>query len=116
MLANSTSRARVPNPAHLFAALGDDTRLALVRRLCDHGPLSITRLAAGSRVTRQAITKHLQVLEASGLVRGTRQGRERVWELEQQRLAEARHYLDMISRQWDSALLRLRDFVETEPR
>src|SRR5713226_1856530 len=98
--------------APLFAALGDKTRLRLVSRLCDDGPMSITRLTAGSNVTRQAITKHLRVLEGAGLVRSTRHGRESVWQLEQRRLKDARHYLDLISKQWDDALVRLRKLVE----
>jgi DNA-binding transcriptional ArsR family regulator len=74
--------------------------------------MSITHLTAGSRVTRQAISKHLRVLEGAGLVRSTRRGRERVWQLEQRRLREARRYLELISKQWDDALGRLRTFVE----
>ena len=98
--------------ALLFAALGDETRLRLVSRLCDDGPMSITHLTAGFRVTRQAVTKHLLVLEGAGLVRSRRRGRERVWQLEQQRLREARRYLELISTHWDEALERLRTFVE----
>jgi len=98
--------------ADLFAALGDPTRLRLVFRLSAAGPMSIARLTEGSDVTRQAITKHLRVLQESGLVRSARQGRESVWQLDQRRLAEARRYLDMISRKWDNALLRLSKFVE----
>ena len=100
------------NSAHLFAALGDQTRLRLVRRLCDDGPMSITRLTAGSRVTRQAITKHLRVMEEAGLVCSKRHGRESVWQLDARRLDEARLYLEQISRQWDAALARLQRFVE----
>ncbi len=74
--------------------------------------MSIARLTAGSRVTRQAISKHLRILESAGLVRSKRRGRETVWRLERQRLQEARHYLDLISMQWDQALGRLRKFVE----
>ena len=104
---------RVSAPAAtLFAALGDETRLRLMARLCDEGPASITRLAAGENITRQAITKHLRVMEGSGLVRSKRQGRESVWELEQRRIEEARHFLAAISMRWDEALLRLRAFVE----
>jgi DNA-binding transcriptional ArsR family regulator len=98
--------------AHLFAALGDRMRLWLVSRLCDGGPMSITSLTVGSRVTRQAITKHLRALKDAGLVRSRRRGRESIWQLEQQRLREARHYLDAISLQWDEALDRLRRLVE----
>jgi DNA-binding transcriptional ArsR family regulator len=100
--------------AHLFAALGDEIRLWLVSRLCDGGPMSITRLTEGSKVTRQAITKHLRVMEGTGLVRCTRHGRESVWRLDQRRIEDARRYLDTISNQWDVALLRLRAFVEDE--
>lgn len=96
----------------VFAALGDETRLRLVSRLCTGGPLSIARLTAGSSVTRQAITKHLQVLAGAGLVRGRRRGRERVWELRPRQLEQARESLDAISRQWDEALGRLKSFVE----
>src|SRR5580700_632376 len=96
----------------LFAALGDETRLRLVSRLCGGGPMSIARLTEGSHVTRQAVTKHLRVMEGSGLVRCTRKGRESVWQLNRRRLEHARRYLDSISRQWDKALVRLKDFVE----
>ena len=74
--------------------------------------MSITRLTGGSNVTRQAITKHLRVMEQVGLVRGTRHGRESVWQLDRQRLEGARDYLDLISKQWDEALGRIRDLVE----
>ncbi len=98
--------------APLFAALGDATRLTLVGRLSTDGPQSITQLTAGSPITRQAITKHLTVLAAAGIVRDVRRGRERIWTLEVARVDEARHYLEHISRQWDDALDRLRTFVE----
>jgi DNA-binding transcriptional ArsR family regulator len=98
--------------APVFAALGDQTRLALVARLCAAGPLSIARLTAGSSVTRQAVTKHLHVLAGAGLVRHRRSGRERIWEFETGRLDEARLYLDQISRHWDVALARLKKLVE----
>ena len=98
--------------APLFAALGDETRLALVVRLCADGPQSITRLATGAAVTRQAITKHLTRLAAVGLVHDVRCGRERIWALEADRVDEARRYLEHISRQWDEALDRLKTFVE----
>jgi DNA-binding transcriptional ArsR family regulator len=74
--------------------------------------MSIALLTAGSRISRQAITKHLRVMEHAGLVRSTRHGRERVWQLQRRRLADARHYLGLISKQWDDALGRLREFVE----
>jgi DNA-binding transcriptional ArsR family regulator len=98
--------------APIFAALGDETRLRLVCRLCNDGPLSITRLTDGSDVTRQAITRHLRVMEHVGLLRSARYGREIIWQLEERRLKDARVYLERISRQWDEALGRLKKFVE----
>lgn len=74
--------------------------------------MSITSLTAGTRVTRQAITKHLRVLEGAGLVRARRRGRESLWQLERRRLQQARRYLELISSQWDEALSRLRKLVE----
>jgi len=105
-------RTRLRTPAALFAALGDETRLDLVARLSSGGPASISRLTVGSGVTRQAVAKHLRVLAGAGLVRGTRRGRESLWRLEPKRLDEAQRSLDLISRQWDQALGKLRLFVE----
>jgi DNA-binding transcriptional ArsR family regulator len=96
----------------VFAALGDPTRLEIVTRLCREGPASITRLTDGARVTRQAISKHLQVLARAGVVRGHRQGRETRWDLQAGRLDVARSFLDLVSRRWDVALERLRTAVE----
>jgi DNA-binding transcriptional ArsR family regulator len=104
--------AELLDAAPLFAALGDQTRLRLLARLAADGPGSITHLRADAAVSRQAITKHLEVLAQAGLVRGTRRGRERIWQLEPHRLAEAQAHLDQISRQWDDALNRLKTFVE----
>ena len=95
-----------------FAALGDATRLAIVAKLAEGAAQSITQLTEGAGVTRQAITKHLRVMESAGLVCGTPQGREIVWELEQKRLADARRHLQTISTQWDQTLGRLKSFVE----
>lgn len=100
--------------APVFAALGDTTRLALVRRLSVDGPLSITRLSEGSGMTRQAITRHLHSLEQVGLVRDTHRGREHVFSLDLKRLEVARDYLDHVSAQWDAAAARLKAFVEGE--
>lgn len=108
------SGARLSDAAPVFAALGDTTRLKLVARLSDDGPLSTVRLTKGSKVSRQAVTKHLRALESVGLVSSGRVGRERVWELKAMRLTEARHYLGTISAQWDAALDRLRTLVENE--
>lgn len=98
--------------APVFAALGDETRLRVVTRLCEEGPLSIARLTEGTNVTRQAVTKHLRVLENAGLVHGSRDGRENVYEFEPRRIAEARRLLEVISAEWDDTLERLRLFVE----
>lgn len=106
--------AQVRDAAPLFAALGDETRLRLVMRLAAGGPGSITRLSANAKVSRQAISKHLDVLSSAGLVRSTRRGRERVWDLAPERLSDAQEYLDRISRMWDQAIDRLRAFVETD--
>jgi DNA-binding transcriptional ArsR family regulator len=109
-----SSAVRLRDAAPVFAALGDQTRLDLVARLCSSGPQSIVRLSDGASVTRQAITKHLHVLAEAGLIRSTRAGREQVWEILPRRVAEAQHYLVLISAQWDDAIERLQNFVETD--
>jgi len=98
--------------AATFAALGDETRLFLIARLSDGRPCSIAQLTLGSELTRQAITKHLRILENARLVRSVREGRESRFELDPQPLAEAREYLADVSEQWDHALARLKAFVE----
>jgi DNA-binding transcriptional ArsR family regulator len=100
--------------ATIFAALGDETRLRLVARLSRGGPASIAQLTEGTRVTRQAVTKHLRVMQKAGLVRSSWLGRESLWRLEAARLAEARRHLEAISTQWDAALARLQQLVENE--
>jgi DNA-binding transcriptional ArsR family regulator len=110
------AKAALAGSAAIFAALGDETRLGLVSRLCERGPTSISRLAEGFDISRQAITKHLRVMEDAGLVRSTQQGRESIWQLEHVPLEEARRYLQQISSQWDDALVRLKRFVETPKR
>ena len=112
MSLHSAGWREVSRAAPVFAALGDATRLALVARLSSEGPLSITKLSAGSAVTRQAITKHLDVLATAGLVSDLRRGRERIWELELEQLEAARTYLEHVSKRWDAALDRLKHFVE----
>jgi DNA-binding transcriptional ArsR family regulator len=98
--------------APVFAALGDETRLALVAQLCGGKPRSISQLTEGSKLTRQAITKHLRVLERVELVRSVRAGRERLFELDPEPMEEIKKYLDLVSKQWDQALSRLKSFVE----
>jgi DNA-binding transcriptional ArsR family regulator len=108
----SAARRALGLSAPVFAALGDETRLRLVSRLCEAGPMSIAKLTTGSDVTRQAITKHLRVMADAGLVRTSWHGRESIWELEPDRLADARRCLDLISHQWDAALGRLKKLVD----
>ncbi len=98
--------------AHVFAALGDETRLSLVAKLCGGEPRSIAQLTGGSRLTRQAITKHLRVLERVEIVRSVRAGRESLFELNPEPIEEIKKYLDLVSEQWDQALARLKSFVE----
>ena len=101
--------------AEVFAALGDETRLALVAKLCRGDVLSISELtetAAGARMTRQAVTKHLRVLERAGLVRCSQQGRERRFAFRPEPVDDMREYLEFVSAKWDEALGRLKAFVE----
>ena len=109
MLTNLTKLLRT---AAVFAALGDETRLGLMNRLSSEGPLSITRLTEGAGVTRQAITRHLDVLRSAGLAVSRRQGRERVWAMDPRKLKTASRNLEEISAQWDAALERFRKLVE----
>lgn len=112
----SVTRAEPPasptGHAAIFAALGDQTRLALIAKLANGAPQSISRLAQGSALTRQAITKHLRVLESAGMVRSVRAGRESQFEFRPEPLRQLRSYLEHVSRQWDDALARLKAFVE----
>ena len=111
-MSRTKPKARLRLPAPVFAALGDELRLQLMARLSDGAPLSITRLSRGLPVTRQAVTKHLHVLAAAGLVRCRRAGREQQWQLDPASLAGAQEYLDSISSQWKAALGRLKALVE----
>ncbi len=108
----SRRAARWLAPAPVFAALGDKTRLALLARLSDGKPYSISQLTRGSTLTRQAITKHLRVLESAGIVCGRRTGRESLFQFDPEPIEELRRYLDLVSEQWDRALARLKAFVE----
>lgn len=111
-----SASAALPGPAAapIFAALGDPTRLSLLTRLSDGQARSIAALSAGAAMTRQAVTKHLRVLEKVGLVRSDRVGRESRYALRPEPLAAARSYLDEVSAQWDDALGRLKGFVEEQ--
>src|SRR5262245_22854371 len=101
-------RAQAP----VFAALGDETRLALVAKLSDGHPSSISQLTKGSKLTRQAITKHLRVLESVGIVRSVHAGRESLFQFHPEPIEEMKEYLNFVSEQWDQALGRLKAFVE----
>lgn len=107
-----TAAKTLRNCAPIFAALGDETRLRLIALLCVGGAMSITQLTSGTAISRQAVTKHLDVLAAAGLVRDVRSGRERLWEFEPTHLEEARRSLEAIAHQWDLALAKLKRAVE----
>jgi DNA-binding transcriptional ArsR family regulator len=98
--------------APVFAALGDETRLALVAKLCVGQPRSISQLTEGSRLTRQAITKHLRVLERARIVHSVRKGRENLFEFDPESVKEVKNYLEQVSQHWDRALARLKSVVE----
>jgi DNA-binding transcriptional ArsR family regulator len=100
------------NRASVFAALGDETRLSLIGKLSSGPPQSISRLAEGSSLTRQAITKHLRVLEGAGIVLSIRSGRESLFTFQPEPLRDLQSYLDRVSDQWDDAMHRLKSFVE----
>jgi DNA-binding transcriptional ArsR family regulator len=103
-----------PNSATIFAALGDPVRLRLVMALCAGGAFSIAQLTAGTDISRQGVTKHLQVLADAGLVGGLKHGRERLWQLEPGAIDEARRTLEQIGQQWDRRLGRLKALVEDD--
>ena len=105
-------RPEFEDRASVFAALGDETRLSLVGKLSNGPPQSISRLTEGSTLTRQAITKHLRVLEGAGIVHSVRAGRESLFEFRPEPLKELRSYLERVSDQWDHALARLKSLVE----
>ncbi len=101
-----------PEHAPVFAALGDRTRLSLVAKLSHGQPYSISQLTTGSRLTRQAITKHLRVLEGAGIVHSVRRGRTSLYQFDPQPIEHVRDYLELVSREWDRRLSRLKSFVE----
>jgi DNA-binding transcriptional ArsR family regulator len=104
--------------AGVFAALGDETRLKLLRQLYGGERRSIAELTAGAgagkdgALTRQAITKHLRVLERARLVHASRVGRERLFAFDPEPMLGLREYLERVSAEWDGALGRLKAFVE----
>jgi DNA-binding transcriptional ArsR family regulator len=100
------------NPAPIFAALGDPTRLSLLAKLSDGRLRSIADLSSDAAISRQAVTKHLNVLEQAGLVKSSRVGRESRYAFRPEPIESLKDYLDGVSRQWDDALGRLKSFVE----
>ena len=102
-------------PARLFAALGDATRLDLIDRLSDGGERSIGQLGHGLPISRQAVAKHLDVLLGAGLVNRTRSGREALFLLRPEGVAEARDWIAKVESLWDGTLGRFKDFVENQP-
>ncbi|HUC53723.1 MAG TPA: winged helix-turn-helix domain-containing protein [Candidatus Cybelea sp.] len=109
---HSMSSTRRQTRALVFFALSDETRLLLVAKLCAGRPYSISQLTRGSQLTRQAITKHLRVLEKVGIVRGVRAGRESRFQFDPRPMDGIKEYLDFVATQWDQALARLKSFVE----
>jgi DNA-binding transcriptional ArsR family regulator len=98
--------------APIFAALADETRLTIVEKLSEGQHLSIAQLTHGTRLTRQAVTKHLRVLERAKFVRSVRAGRENLFEFDPTPIRQVKEYADVVSEQWDQALARLKAFVE----
>ena len=98
--------------APIFAALGDETRLALVTKLSKGEPSSIAHLTEGTRLSRQAVSKHLRVLQGARIVRSVRSGREKLFELDPAPIKQVGEFADMVSEQWDHALGRLKEFAE----
>lgn len=105
------NQARQIEQAEVFGALGDPTRLKLVDTLSDGMDRSISDLAAGVGMSRQAVTKHLKVLEAAGLVANDRVGRESRYKLDPRAIGGAKAYLEAVSRHWDEAIGRLKGFL-----
>ena len=108
----SSARAK----AAIFAALGDETRLSLLARLCSGQRYSIAELTEGTKLTRQAVTKHLRVLERVRIVHGTREGRQSLFQFDPHPVIEMKEYLEIVSKEWDIALARLKSFAESDPR
>ena len=108
----SSARAK----AAIFAALGDETRLSLLSRLCSGQRYSIAELTEGTKLTRQAVTKHLRVLERVRIVHGMREGRQSLFQFDPHPVIEMKEYLELVSKQWDIALARLKSFAESDQR
>lgn len=112
MLRRSLNAVKLQEYASVFTALGDETRLWLVTQLSQGQTQSITQLTEGSKLTRQAVTKHLKVLENAGIVQSAHMGRENLFELDPGSFNDIQKYLEFVSHQWDQALFRLKAFIE----
>ena len=110
-MSDSTFDAGFFLQAPLFAALGDETRLSLVARLCRRGHQSISQLTRGTELTRQAVTKHLHVLERVGLVKSAHNGRQTFYELDAAPIETMTEYLELVAAQWDKKLANLKGFL-----
>ena len=106
------ARTRGNQQAPVFAALGCVTRLELLSRLGDGRDYSITELTDGLDLTRQAVTKHLRVLQQAGIVSRRRVGRESRFTIQPDPITQAKDYLTRVSDQWDKSIARLRAAVE----
>ena len=109
---NNKTNVANQQTASIFAALGDSTRLAIVAILCTGGAFSIAQLTANTDMSRQGVTKHLRVLADAGVVRDVKIGRERLWQLEPGKIEAAKRTLEIIGKEWEFALNKLKNFVE----
>ncbi|MDF1808512.1 MAG: metalloregulator ArsR/SmtB family transcription factor [Phycisphaerales bacterium] len=107
-----SNKSFVNKSATVFSALGDMTRLELVSRLSDGEQHSIVQLADGLELSRQGVTKHLNVLKQAGVVSCKRVGRESRFTIRTESIDTARDYLTRASAQWEEAIERLRATVE----
>lgn len=99
----------------VFDALADPVRRDLLEQLREHGPASLGELAAGRTITRQAVTKHLDVLARAGLIGTTRVGRHRIHEIEPAPLRQLAEFLAPYAAAWDDRLARLTTHLEENP-
>ncbi|MCI0679402.1 MAG: metalloregulator ArsR/SmtB family transcription factor [Actinobacteria bacterium] len=96
----------------IFTALADPTRRQMLDRLVSEGPATATRLAGELPITRQAVAKHLTVLQEAGLVVRESVGRETIFQASPEALDEVKAWIDQVGAQWDRRLRRLRQSLE----
>ncbi|WP_186762915.1 ArsR/SmtB family transcription factor [Lentzea tibetensis] len=97
----------------MFQALSDPSRRSMVERLC-RGPASVSELAKPLAMSLPAVVQHLQVLEKSGLVSTSKQGRTRTCQIEPVALRTAEQWITERRTSWERKLDRLGDFLEEE--